>query len=326
MKTHPKTVDFTHALKNGKLVHIDNVVNGKKSECFCPSCNEPLIAYNNPKNKKAHHFQHVNLKECKHYYETMIHYLAKEIINELGELTVPKHIFKLSDYARSYCEYEWDRFNPKEEITSFKIKFDKILVEKYDNGIKPDLICEVNGIQIHIEIAVTHFIDEKKEEKIIKNNAISLEIDLSSIEREINRDSLKNLLIDNIEHMKWHNNKSISNAKFAAEKNKILIKNFIYENSRVQKAYGKAKSIYKCPIINKKYDISLYNCESCRYLAQVMEEYEGTQEDYDNKRTIYPKVSVSCIGHVSVMFDKTLNQFGIKVGENKAFNGGVSVR
>jgi hypothetical protein len=317
---------FSSDNKDGKLVHIDNVDNGKKCECICPSCNEPLIAYNSPENKKAHHFQHVSLKECKYYYETMIHFLAKEIINELGELNVPKHIFKLSDYARSYCEYDWDRFNPKEEITPYKIKFDKIHVEKYDNGIKPDLLCEVEGKQIHVEIAVTHFIDKKKEEKIKKNNAISLEIDLSAIEREIDRDSLKDLLIDNIKHMKWHNNKSISNAKFDTEKNKNLIQKFIFENSTVQKVYGKAKRIYKCPIMSKELDISLHNCESCRYLASVIEEFDGTQEDYDNKRTIYPKVSISCIGHVSDIFDKTLTQFGIKVGKNKAFNGGVSER
>jgi hypothetical protein len=168
MKSLSNIFDYRHALKNGVLVHVDDVENGIKSGCICPCCELPLIAYNNPKNKNAHHFQHPSLSDCRNYYETMIHYMAKEIINEIGELTVPKHIFELSDYARSYTNHDWSKNNPKENSVPHKLKFDSIQIEKQKDGIKPDLLCIVNSKEIHIEIAVTHFVDDIKIEKIKK--------------------------------------------------------------------------------------------------------------------------------------------------------------
>lgn len=56
--SHINTNDFIYALKEGKIVHVDSVANGLACDCICPSCNLPVIAYNNPKNKNAHHFQH----------------------------------------------------------------------------------------------------------------------------------------------------------------------------------------------------------------------------------------------------------------------------
>ena len=93
-----------------------------------------------------------------------------------------------------------------------------------------------------------------------------------------------------------------------------------------KKVYGKAQDVYKCPLFKIEYDITLHNCERCRYIVNTNEIYEGTQEQYDNKETIYPKLSINCIGHVASKFDTLLTENGITIRENKAFKGGLSPR
>lgn len=72
---------LTYALSaEGKLVHIDSVANGKECRCFCTYCGEPLQAKQGAKRK--HHFSHLSGTECEAAYESMLHLLAKEKIQE----------------------------------------------------------------------------------------------------------------------------------------------------------------------------------------------------------------------------------------------------
>ncbi|MNK05366.1 hypothetical protein D3C87_232460 [compost metagenome] len=312
-KKHPKTTDFKDALRDGIPVHISDVENGINCNCVCPSCEQPLIAYNNQNNKKAHHFQHQSLSSCSNYYETMIHYWAKEIINEHRKISVPNHIFELSDYARNYFYHERREKYPKEKTLAKEVEFDNILVEKYQNGIKPDLICFVKNKQIHIEIAVTHFIDEVKANKINDLNVTSLEIDLSSIDRSMQKEELRNILLSgSIEKMKWFNNKTT----VQKQESKLLIhesiRQFIVNHVKEQKTYGKNNKIYKCPL--KKSESSLSNCKGCRYLAYEKEETNVV--DWENRK-IYENITIGCIGHTSLQFDKLLETNGVEVSKNK---------
>ena len=72
---------LTYALDAfGKLVHVDSVPNGKACECFCTFCGEPLQAKQGA--KRRHHFSHISGTECEAAYESMLHLLAKEKIQE----------------------------------------------------------------------------------------------------------------------------------------------------------------------------------------------------------------------------------------------------
>ena len=71
---------FNMALKNGNLISIDEVVQGSKCEYFCPVCNSQLIARQGK--ERVHHFAHYNSSECESYGESMLHLLAKKILEE----------------------------------------------------------------------------------------------------------------------------------------------------------------------------------------------------------------------------------------------------
>lgn len=302
-----KTVDFTEAIRDGKIVNIKEVENGIKCNCFCPSCEQPLIAFNNPNNKNAHHFQHQSLSRCQNYYETMIHYWAKEIINELGELIVPHHSFEMSSYARSYTYYRFSENHPFENITPKKVVFDKIYVEKQHESVRPDLICVVKDKQIHVEIAVTHFIDENKVIKIKELDVTSLEIDLSDVERTMQKEELRRILsLGDISRMKWFNNKSIKKKYKSKQEDINTVREFINNNVNKKKTYGRNNKVYQCPLENS--ENYLENCKKCRYLAFQKEEI--VVRDWDN-REIYDNISIGCIGHVSFQFDELLGLLGV---------------
>ncbi len=58
---------FEFGLKDGDIVYVDNVANGLACGCICPNCETELVAYNNPKNKNANHFQHLSKTKCRNY-------------------------------------------------------------------------------------------------------------------------------------------------------------------------------------------------------------------------------------------------------------------
>ncbi|RYM32842.1 hypothetical protein ERX46_12340 [Brumimicrobium glaciale] len=307
---------FTKALKNGVLIDILDVENGLNCDCVCPSCETPVVAYNNPKNKNAHHFKHHNKRDCRFYYETMLHYMAKEIIAKELKLKVPKHEFSLSDSARDY-QYNSNRIAiPYESTSIYEVNFDTIEVEKYQDGIKPDLIGKIKNKELHIEVAVTHFIDDEKLSKIERNGVTSIEIDLSKFDREIHEKQLKIALDGNIKLMKWINNQYIQDKKQLAEEKKIKIRDFIYSKTKEKPVYGRQNIIYKCPLTKSK-EISKSNCLSCRFMSY---EKETLQVINWEDRKIYENSFIGCIGHVKKEFDTILKFNGVKIGENNAFN------
>ena len=154
---------LTHAIIDGQeeLIHIDKVPNGLACNCRCPHCNAPLEAKNGGE-IRDHHFAHVNNKKCEGAYETMLHLLAKHALKKEGGIMLPVSESKLiSD-------------------TGF-VKLTNIQFEQFDEQyrIKPDAEGLLpNGERLLIEFRVTHKVDKKKRETIIKNDLKCVEIDL----------------------------------------------------------------------------------------------------------------------------------------------------
>ena len=109
---------LTYALSaEGKLVHIDSVANGKECGCFCTYCGEPLQAKQGAKRK--HHFSHLSGTECEAAYESMLHLLAKEKIQE-------------AFYNRTslYMEFEYTSFCSQDKCIFYAIQVDVLRCER----------------------------------------------------------------------------------------------------------------------------------------------------------------------------------------------------
>lgn len=146
---------------NKDTVNIADVKSGLQSDAFCVVCNSTLIAKKGE--IKAHHFAHTNGTECKYWRETFIHLAVKRYFTETKEILLPGY------------------FIGRELIQSqFVFKFAECIVENRLGSIVPD-ICLVadNGAKLIVEVAVTHFCDEVKIQKIKELNISCIEIDFS---------------------------------------------------------------------------------------------------------------------------------------------------
>lgn len=287
----------------GKLVHVKEVKNGLSCNCKCPNCGVKLIAVNNLKNKTPPHFRHYSSELCNNYHETIIHLLAKEIIEKEKKIALPNMEYSISENASTYYEVDKTTYFPK--ITSQKVSIDQIIVEKREGNLQPDLIGFISGKKFYIEIAVTHFIDKEKKVKLEKKNIPTIEINLSDLERKVQYKILKEIIINDITRKKWIVN----------EKNKIKldrfislakeIESFIKLNQRTVKVYGKRKMIYNCPKEkNKNTKIPLTICDSCKYHLSTHISFDPNNpkgEDIEDEDHY-----VDCIGHKRYEFDKMI--------------------
>ena len=91
---------LTYALdSSNKLKHVDAVENGMACGCVCPCCKEKLMAKNGG-TKRMHHFAHASGVDCEGAYETMLHLLAKERIQDAF---MKYDTFSIEYEYRSYC-------------------------------------------------------------------------------------------------------------------------------------------------------------------------------------------------------------------------------
>ena len=173
---------LTYALdSSNKLKHIDAVENGMACGCVCPCCKERLMAKNGG-TKRMHHFAHASGVDCEGAYETMLHLLAKERIQDAF---MTHDTFNIEYEYRSYCRkvkectffrygdcYEASRkiFNLKKYYDSceqelpydtIKRRSDLKIFSKSNPNLKP----------VYIEFFVTHASEIEKlhsGEKIIE--------------------------------------------------------------------------------------------------------------------------------------------------------------
>ncbi|TMN71710.1 hypothetical protein CWB85_09795 [Pseudoalteromonas sp. S1727] len=145
------------------ITSIDDVQRGLKCNCTCVDCGSQLIAKKGA--VQANHFAHApddkKAKHCKWSYETELHLLAKEVLNNNKKLTIPIGNF--------------DPYN-------FTLIFDNVDIETpIDNSKRiPDVIGYSKGEQILIEIAVSHFCGTEKTSEYRRLNKNAIEFDFSN--------------------------------------------------------------------------------------------------------------------------------------------------
>ncbi|MBB1350863.1 MULTISPECIES: hypothetical protein [unclassified Pseudoalteromonas] len=145
------------------ITSIDDVQRGLKCNCTCVDCGAQLIAKKGA--IQANHFAHApddqKAKHCKWSYETELHLLAKEVLNNNKKLTIPI-----------------GNFDPY----SFTLIFDNVDIETpIDNSRRiPDVIGYSKGEQILIEIAVSHFCGTDKISEYKRLNKNAIEFDFSN--------------------------------------------------------------------------------------------------------------------------------------------------
>ena len=193
-----------------ELVDIVNVERGIKCNCVCPACGIQLVAH---KAEITHHFKHYRKEECISGIETAIHLKAKEIIASAKQIKLPSlSVNKSIGEFNSFISI----------LTPKVISLDYVRIEKKEGKIIPDIIATHKGKRLLIEIAVTHFVDRKKQKRIREQGISCIEIDLSKLHNSttnITDTELVKSIIESVDNKKWVHNVKYPAAKKAALEN-----------------------------------------------------------------------------------------------------------
>lgn len=330
---HWTTDIFEYGERQDFLYHISEVENGLSCKCICPSCGEKLVAVNHIKQEKPRpHFRHYSNINCDHktYRETIVHLLSKQIIEEKGFIPLPKVSYFLNtDFASYMTSIDPDNLSNylpsfiDQKIDLYKLKFDSIKVEKKERQIKPDLQIFKNGNALIVEIAYSHFVDQKKLKKIKDDRLNAIEIDLSHLNMNSSQQDIENEIFNNVyRNVSWLNNEK-NEEKLRLKLNQAIeIRHFCFDESKALKTYANMTRIYNCPlkksITDQKFVLIEKNCKECNFFCGIMEElnikYEEFKQEeeelmelgedtsvlyekYDEK-TFYNSGFVNCVAHI----------------------------
>jgi hypothetical protein len=154
----------------GRLVHVRDAERGAACNCVCPACDRPLVA----RRAKTWHFAHQPGAECPRAYETMLHRLAKEVLEENLALWTPA------------VRVEGDGV-VHQPFPARSMSFESARLETWMGQIVPDIVVTYRGHELIVEIFVTHACDEAKITKLRDMGLAAVEIDLSKLPRDADR-------------------------------------------------------------------------------------------------------------------------------------------
>jgi len=174
-----------------RLFEPRQVPNGKACGCICPACKRPLIAR---QRAQTPHFAHGPGQDCAHAVETAVHLAAKQIIADQGELRLP-----VVRYSNLYKKEAGLQIVCAEQL----VKLETVTLETWLTDIRPDLIATVGGQRYLVEIAVTHFVDEAKREKIYHHQIPAFEIDAGRLRGSFTHTALSDLLFSGAYPAHW---------------------------------------------------------------------------------------------------------------------------
>lgn len=186
---------------DGRMVSIADVPSGKACGMVCPGCRTPLWAKKGTVN--AHHFAHKADGTCSAAYETMMHKLAKQIISDEMRVYLPR----LEAHAEGLC---------KEVYPATWFAFDRVELEVWQDGIRPDIVGHKGNRSLAVEVLVTHACEPEKIALVQKRQKAMIEIDLSGVARDSDPTILTAAVLRDAPR-RW-----LFNAKLQAAQNDLL--------------------------------------------------------------------------------------------------------
>lgn len=236
-----KNENFYFAIRkeSGKCVHISEMLEkdrGMACNCICAACGRPLEAKLG-RGKRIRHFSHLPnrdsqlILECSSAKanESGLHKLAKEIICESSYIYLPEIVIKAErDEQRNREDIKQQERYVLSEAKKLTCK--AVYAEVPHAGFVPDICIEWERGKLLVEIAVTHYVDKNKYDKIERAGVPAIEIDISDFLKkpeEFSKDELRTVLIDSIEHKNWiYHRREQEGIEKLCKRNRVLEKQY----------------------------------------------------------------------------------------------------
>lgn len=198
-------VPFGQNVADGRMYAPLEVPRGKHCGCVCPECGEQLIAKHCLSGKVIPHFAHAVRAECIGGFMTALHKAAVQMIMDRKCLYLPTMTVEARGedrnggwHSRCVNVFEGETsalVNPMEEVW---IPLDG----GAPDGVRPDIVAQMDGGQIAIEIAVTHYVGDPKLQKLRRLDLATVEVDLSDLDR-VDFSILEAILLNENARISW---------------------------------------------------------------------------------------------------------------------------
>lgn len=182
---------------------------GKKCGCICPGCRQPVVAKHCMGGKRAPHFAHAPGSDCATGFETVLHLAAKQLIEARAVLAFPELVASLKIVDDTGHVHKPERHL----VAAGPRPLTSVVLEETLGEIRPDIRVEAQGLgTVLVEVAVTHFVDERKLARIEQAGVAAIEIDLSLF-RDATFAALERALFENPRCTKWLYHPAVAKAK-----------------------------------------------------------------------------------------------------------------
>ena len=191
-----------------RMVRPDQVARGQACECICAACEARLIARQGV--IREWHFAHSSDTSCEHAAETAIHRMAKQLVLDRGEIFLPAREITRAIYGKRRVWEETLSISVQsaglhpiaETVAERPIGLPGIVGESF----RPDVLGDLDGFPIAIEIRNTHAVDDDKIRWLQEHRYSLIEIDVADIANLPPEELLVALearLFGNADHTSW---------------------------------------------------------------------------------------------------------------------------
>lgn len=278
----PPAIILPYGIKNKELVTIDEVGAGLDCDCYCPACNNRLIARKGPLVKNS--FAHYTVPDCNRGIEAGLQILCKDIIATEKRFTLPA----------LYFAYSWrSRIAPEKEIP-----VDDIMLENKPGSLVPDICIKNKKNIIIIEITVNQRTSWERMQYLKSKDSFGVEIHLPQMAEylfqrkdfRLTDDHFRQELIYGTSLKSWIHNPRLSAMEAALKKEHAHKRNI----SWFKVEYGIYYYVDYCPLQKRKwlsgskegqYYATVEDCNHCYFCLSK----------FENEKSLG---LVYCIGHL----------------------------
>lgn len=174
-----KKIPFGLRVTDQRMVDPSEVQNGAKCDCVCPGCGVSLVAKQGEVTEW--HFAHAVGAECVAGVESALHRMGKQLILDRQHIWVPRRSFSreiIGPYDDVDNVYHWKKTLSVEVQSEGLVSLTDCAEEKQVETRRPDILANLDGKPIAIEVAYTHFCDDEKIEWLKERKLTTLEIDV----------------------------------------------------------------------------------------------------------------------------------------------------
>lgn len=244
-----------YGIKNGRFVHVDEVESGLACDCTCPFSDAPLVARKGEQGVR-HHFARSTSSE-KISLESFFHRLAKQLLEDLGKITLPASNLTSQRHPRMEVV-------PARSYTVSKVATEKAIPS---TSFIADNIVQIEGKEIVIEWRYSHECEAQKVSTIRKIRIPTVEIDIRDLDLSAPLSEQAEWILHKASRQWVYDSRIEANKlrRWGLRMTSLRCSEYVRYFETTDKTFGiRDRWVHKCP--RYRQTVAIHECRACPYM------------------------------------------------------------